>query len=71
MQCKMTQIRGIVQALSGGTSTGALTYSFIQAADNNRGSTYSSLLNAMRHKIREAKTGVEMVKYLSKIHIVG
>ncbi|KAM1233014.1 hypothetical protein EV1_002690 [Malus domestica] len=52
-------------ALSGDTSTGALTYSFIQAADNNRGSTYGFLLNAMRHKIREAKTGVEMEPQLT------
>ncbi|KAM1030451.1 hypothetical protein ACFX13_035062 [Malus domestica] len=55
--------------LSGDTSTGALTYSFIQAAENDRGSTYGSLLNAMRHKIREAKTGIDMETQLSSSEI--
>lgn len=43
--------------MSGSASTGALTYSFIQAVQNEPGLTYGRLLNAMRHAIRGAKTG--------------
>lgn len=49
-----------MQALSGDTSTGALTYSFIQAVENDRGLTYGYLLNAMRQIIREARSGIRL-----------
>lgn len=48
----------LVQALSGNTVTGAMTYSFIQAAQNEPGLTYGNLLNSMRHVIRDAKAGI-------------
>jgi hypothetical protein len=41
-------------------STGALTYSFIQAVQNEPGLTYGRLLNSMRYAIREAKTGIRL-----------
>lgn len=46
-----------VQALTGHILTGAMTYSFIQAAENEPGLTYGRLLGAMRSTIREAKSG--------------
>lgn len=46
-----------VQALSGDTATGAMTYSFIQAAQNEPGLTYGRLLNAMHQTIRDTNTG--------------
>ncbi|KAK9286621.1 hypothetical protein L1049_015021 [Liquidambar formosana] len=47
-------------ALSGTAATGALTYSFIQAVQNEPGITYGRLLTAMRSAIREAKTGIRL-----------
>ncbi|KAI9176563.1 hypothetical protein LWI28_004338 [Acer negundo] len=41
-------------------STGALTFSFIQAMENERGITYGRLLNAMRQSIRQAKSGIRL-----------
>ena len=41
------------QALSKITSTGAMTYSFIQAIERGHGTTYGSMLNAMRATIRK------------------
>lgn len=40
------------QALSKVTSTGAMTYSFIQAIERGQGTTYGSILNAMRSTIQ-------------------
>lgn len=37
-----------------------MTYSFIQAVQNEPGLTYGRLLNAMRFAIREAKTGIRL-----------
>ncbi|KAL5716798.1 hypothetical protein ACHQM5_009918 [Ranunculus cassubicifolius] len=45
-------------ALSGNTMTGAMTYSFIQAAQSSPGLTYGSLLSGMRIAIRDANTGI-------------
>ncbi|KAI8554849.1 hypothetical protein RHMOL_Rhmol05G0128800 [Rhododendron molle] len=42
-------------ALSGNAMTGAMTYSFIQALQNEPGLTYGRLLNTMRSAIRDAK----------------
>lgn len=47
------------QALSKVTSTGAMTYAFIQAIEKGQGATYGSILNAMRSTIR--KTSEELV----------
>ena len=40
------------QALSRITSTGAMTYSFIQAIERGHATTYGNMLNAMRSTIR-------------------
>lgn len=40
------------QALSQITSTGAMTYCFIQAIERGQASTYGSMLNSMRSAIR-------------------
>ncbi|KDP40904.1 hypothetical protein JCGZ_24903 [Jatropha curcas] len=55
--CNDDQISVDTTALAGNASTGALTYSFIQAVENEPGLTYGRLLNAMRQAIRGAKTG--------------
>lgn len=40
------------QALSKITSTGAMTFCFIQAIERGQGTTYGSILNSMRSTIR-------------------
>ncbi|KAK7246747.1 hypothetical protein RIF29_41617 [Crotalaria pallida] len=45
-------------AFSGMESSGALTYSFIQAMQDEPKLTYGRLLHAMRSKIRETKEGI-------------
>ncbi|XP_050211320.1 metacaspase-1-like [Mercurialis annua] len=55
--CNDDQISVDTTALAGNIATGALTYSFIQAVENEPGLTYGRLLIAMRQAIREAKTG--------------
>ncbi|XWS39739.1 hypothetical protein CRYUN_Cryun18bG0080100 [Craigia yunnanensis] len=40
------------------TRTGAMTFSFIQAVQNEPGLTYGCLLNAMHNAIRDAKAGL-------------
>lgn len=45
------------QALSKITSTGAMTYCFIQAIERGHGATYGSILNSMRSLIRNAGNG--------------
>ncbi|MBA0766268.1 hypothetical protein Gotri_015325, partial [Gossypium trilobum] len=42
------------------TRTGAMTFSFIQAVENEPGLTYGRLLNAMRNAIRDAKAGLRL-----------
>ncbi|XP_052194002.1 metacaspase-1-like [Diospyros lotus] len=42
-------------AFSGGISTGAMTYSFIEAVQNEHGLTYGRLLQSLRSKIVEAQ----------------
>ncbi|KAF5183574.1 Metacaspase-1 [Thalictrum thalictroides] len=56
--CDDHQTSADTSALSGNTMTGAMTYSFIQAAQSSPGLTYGSLLNAMRVAIREANAGI-------------
>ncbi|XP_010448477.1 PREDICTED: metacaspase-2-like [Camelina sativa] len=51
--------------LSGSAWTGAMTYAFIQAIERGHGTTYGSLLNAMRstvHEIFDKKKGRELVE---------
>ncbi|KAL0365153.1 UNVERIFIED_CONTAM: Metacaspase-1 [Sesamum angustifolium] len=55
--CDDHQVSVDTTALSGNAATGAMTYSFIQAAQNEPGLTYGRLLNAMRQTIRDSKTG--------------
>lgn len=43
-----------LQALSKVTSTGAMTFCFIQAIERGHGTTYGSILTAMRNAIRQA-----------------
>ncbi|XP_065871676.1 metacaspase-1-like isoform X2 [Euphorbia lathyris] len=54
--CNDDQISLDTNALAGNAATGALTYSLIQAVENEPGLTYGRLLNAMRLAIRSAKT---------------
>lgn len=42
-----------MQALSKITSTGAMTYCFIQAIENGQSATYGDILNSMRNAIRK------------------
>ncbi|KAI3445739.1 hypothetical protein Pfo_002404 [Paulownia fortunei] len=55
--CDDHQVSWDTTALSGDTPTGVMTYSFIQAAQNEPGLTYGRLLNVMRQTIRDTKTG--------------
>lgn len=53
-----------LQQLSGGAWTGAMTYAFIQAIERGHGTTYGSLLKAMRstvHEIFDKAKGRELV----------
>ncbi|MQL98940.1 hypothetical protein Taro_031656 [Colocasia esculenta] len=50
--CDDDQASSDTTALSGRTSTGAMTYCFIQAIEHGQGSTYGSILNSMRSTIR-------------------
>ena len=45
------------QALSKITSTGAMTFCFIQALEGGHGATYGSILTAMRNAIRNVGSG--------------
>ena len=45
------------QALSRITSTGAMTYCFIQAIERGQGATYGSILNSMRSTIQSTGSG--------------
>ncbi|XP_047959340.1 metacaspase-1-like [Salvia hispanica] len=57
--CDDNQTSADTAALSKVTSTGAMTYAFIQAIEKGQGATYGSILNAMRSTIR--KTSEELV----------
>ncbi|XP_059648056.1 metacaspase-1-like isoform X2 [Cornus florida] len=58
--CDDHQLSVDTTAFTGNVSTGAMTYSFIQALQNEPGLTYGRLLNVMRNVIREAKTGIRL-----------
>ncbi|KAH6792760.1 metacaspase 1 [Perilla frutescens var. hirtella] len=57
--CDDDQTSADTAALSKVTSTGAMTFAFIQAIEKGQGCTYGSILNAMRSTIR--KTGDDLV----------
>ncbi|KAF5936968.1 hypothetical protein HYC85_024474 [Camellia sinensis] len=52
--CDDDQNSGDTMAFTGDTATGAMTYSFIQAMENECGLTYGRLLPSIRNKICEA-----------------
>ncbi|PON99781.1 Zinc finger, LSD1-type domain containing protein [Trema orientale] len=56
--CDDDQTSADTSALSKITSTGAMTYCFIQAIERGQGSTYGSILNSMRSTIRNVGNGV-------------
>ncbi|XP_057977354.1 metacaspase-1-like [Malania oleifera] len=58
--CDDHQTSADTKALSGSVTTGVLTYSFIQAVQNEPGLAYGRLLSAMRSAIREARTGLRL-----------
>ncbi|GMY39052.1 metacaspase-1-like isoform X1 [Fagus crenata] len=58
--CDDHQTSSDTTAFAGNASTGALTYSFINAVQNEPGLTYGRLLNSMRNAIREAKSGIRL-----------
>ncbi|KAF4395234.1 hypothetical protein CsatB_007127 [Cannabis sativa] len=55
--CDDHQTSADTSALSKITSTGAMTYCFIQAIERGQGSTYGSILNSMRSTIRNTGSG--------------
>ncbi|KAF4354858.1 hypothetical protein G4B88_030924 [Cannabis sativa] len=55
--CDDDQTSADTSALSKITSTGAMTYCFIQAIERGQGSTYGSILNSMRSTIRNTGSG--------------
>lgn len=48
------------QALSRITSTGAMTFCFIQAIERGHGNTYGSILNSMRTTIRSTGSSSDL-----------
>nr|AXQ06489.1 metacaspase [Vriesea carinata] len=56
--CDDDQTSADTSALSKITSTGAMTFCFIQAIERNHGTTYGSMLNAMRSAIRNTGNDV-------------
>ncbi|ERN01030.1 hypothetical protein AMTRI_Chr03g145770 [Amborella trichopoda] len=55
--CDDHQTSADTSALSKITSTGAMTYCFIQAIERGAGATYGSILTSMRATIRETRSG--------------
>ncbi|KAK4792508.1 hypothetical protein SAY86_022943 [Trapa natans] len=55
--CDDNQTSADTSALSKVTSTGAMTYSFIEAIERGHGGTYGSMLNAMRSTINNSTSG--------------
>jgi hypothetical protein len=54
--CDDNQTSADTSALAKNTSTGAMTYAFIQAIERGHGTTYGKLMSAMRSTIRNADT---------------
>ncbi|KAJ4753367.1 Metacaspase-1 [Rhynchospora pubera] len=57
--CDDNQTSSDTSAFAGSTSTGAMTYSFIQAIECEPGTTYGRLLTSMRAAIRETGSGCQ------------
>ncbi|XP_031277258.1 metacaspase-1 [Pistacia vera] len=57
--CDDDQTSADTSALSRITSTGAMTYSFIQAIERGHGNTYGNILNAMRSTIRNTDSQID------------
>eukprot|EP00268_Persea_americana_P046184 TRINITY_DN4750_c0_g1_i10.p1 TRINITY_DN4750_c0_g1~~TRINITY_DN4750_c0_g1_i10.p1 ORF type:complete len:137 (+),score=20.79 TRINITY_DN4750_c0_g1_i10:2277-2687(+) len=55
--CDDNQTSADTSALSRITSTGAMTYSFIEAIERGHGATYGSILNSIRTTIRSTSGG--------------
>ncbi|CAH2078010.1 unnamed protein product [Thlaspi arvense] len=63
--CDDDQTSADTPQLSGSAWTGAMTYAFIQAIERGHGTTYGSLLNAMRstvHEIFDKNKGRELIE---------
>ncbi|KAG9451485.1 hypothetical protein H6P81_011450 [Aristolochia fimbriata] len=56
--CDDNQTSADTSAFSINTTTGAMTYCFIQAVESQPGVTYGRLLNVMRSSIREAQANI-------------
>ncbi|XP_059300439.1 metacaspase-1-like [Lycium ferocissimum] len=56
--CDDDQTSADTDSLSKVTSTGAMTFSFIQAIEHGQGTTYGGILNAMRSSIRSSDNGL-------------
>ncbi|XP_071934345.1 metacaspase-1 isoform X2 [Coffea arabica] len=56
--CDDDQTAADTDALSKVTSTGAMTYSFIQAIERGQGTTYGSILNSMRSTVTSNEDGL-------------
>ncbi|KAJ0052203.1 hypothetical protein Pint_01328 [Pistacia integerrima] len=73
--CDNDQTSADTTALSKITSTGAMTFSFIQAIERGHGSTYGKILNAMRSTICNADTefsgGLTLVPSLINMLLTG
>ncbi|XP_038984838.1 metacaspase-1-like isoform X2 [Phoenix dactylifera] len=72
--CDDHQTSADTNAFAGSASTGAMTYSFIQALEFEPGTTYGRLLTAMRSAIRDANTGIgggPIASLLRKVFSLG
>ncbi|XP_072972597.1 metacaspase-1-like isoform X1 [Typha angustifolia] len=58
--CDDHQTSADTSAFAGSTSTGAMTYSFIQAIESEPGTTYGRLLTNMRSAIRDTNTSTHL-----------
>ncbi|CAA3007555.1 Hypothetical predicted protein [Olea europaea subsp. europaea] len=71
--CDDDQTSADTDALSKVTSTGAMTYAFIQAIERGQGNTYGSILSAMRSTIRRTddEIGGSVVTTLLTMLVTG
>ncbi|KAJ8540185.1 hypothetical protein K7X08_026574 [Anisodus acutangulus] len=71
--CDDHQKSADTDSLSKVTSTGAMTFSFIQAIERGQGTTYGSILNAIRSFIRgsDSDLGSNIVTFLLTMLITG
>ncbi|KAL2614070.1 hypothetical protein R1flu_025762 [Riccia fluitans] len=69
--CDDNQTSADTSALSKVTSTGAMTFCFIQAIEKGEASTYASLLSSMRSSILRANSGVRGVTDLIGMLLQG